>query len=350
MDSLHPYMDPLHPLVCNIFNKFAGCPCCPRRFHNLYNNPCCSTNPWHPLWPSTLNQLQRGVVTSTQHFRGSTISHWKYLFNISNGYFVESHLASWFERYHRLNLNMYLTQGGRAYHHIQWYFSPCSGNYRRISTYGWKYLFNISNGYFSESHLASWFERYHRLNLSMYLTQGGRAYHHIQRYFSPCSENYRRSSTYGWKYLFNISNGYFTEFHFVVWFMRYLCLKQHMSVTSVVTRALQIRPGFSHSMGHLRTSSIYRWKYLFSSSNGSSTELDFITCSRSYEYICRRMFTAPKVTIFPYYFLNFGILLKFIYFSTHVQCHCQLGYGSTTNPWLWVNHTKPFSSLGIFTL
>jgi hypothetical protein len=58
----------------------------------------------------------------------------------------------------------------------------------------------------------------------------------------------------------------------------------------------------------------------------------------------------PKVTIFPFYFLNFGILLKFIYFSTHVQCHCQLGYGSTTNPRLWVNHTKPFSSLGIFTL
>jgi hypothetical protein len=112
MDSLHLYMDPLHPLVCNIFNKFAGCPCFPRRFHNLYNNPCYSTNPWHPLWPSTLIQLQRGVVTSTQHFRGSTIAHWKYIFNISNGYFTESHLASWFERYHRLNLNMYLTQGG----------------------------------------------------------------------------------------------------------------------------------------------------------------------------------------------------------------------------------------------
>jgi hypothetical protein len=161
MDSLHLYMDPLHPLVCNIFNKFAGCPCCPRRFHNLYNNPCCSTNPWHPLWPSTLSQLQRGVATSTQHFKGSSISHWKYLFNISNGYFAESHLAFWFERYHRLNFSMYLTQGGRAYHHIQRYFSPCSGNYRRISTYLWKYLFNISNGYFTESHLDSWFERYH---------------------------------------------------------------------------------------------------------------------------------------------------------------------------------------------
>jgi hypothetical protein len=42
----------------------------------------------------------------TKFFRGSTISHWKYLFNISNGYFTKSHLASWFERYHRLNLNM----------------------------------------------------------------------------------------------------------------------------------------------------------------------------------------------------------------------------------------------------
>jgi hypothetical protein len=162
------------------------------------------------------------------------------------------------------------------------FFSLLSGNYRRISTYGWKYLFNISNGYFTESHLASWFERYHRLNLNMYLTQGGHTYHHIQWYFSPCSGNYRRISTYGWKYLFNISNGYFTEFHFVSWFMRYLCLKQHMSVTKWL-RTLQLQPSFSHSMGHLRTSSIYRWKYLFSSSNGSSTELDFITCSRSYE-------------------------------------------------------------------
>jgi hypothetical protein len=58
----------------------------------------------------------------------------------------------------------------------------------------------------------------------------------------------------------------------------------------------------------------------------------------------------PKSRFFHIIFLNFGILLKFLYFSTHVQCHCQLGYGSTTNPRLWVNHTKPFSSLGIFTL
>jgi hypothetical protein len=110
MDSLHLYMDPLYPLVCNIFNKFAGCPCCPQRFHNLYNNPCCSTNSWHPLWPSTLNQTKRGVVASTQHFIGSSISHCKYLFKIANRYFTKSHFTSYFERYHRLNLSMYLTQ------------------------------------------------------------------------------------------------------------------------------------------------------------------------------------------------------------------------------------------------
>jgi hypothetical protein len=127
---------------------------------------------------------------------------------------------------------MYLTKGGRMYHHLQQDFSPL-GNYRKNSTYGWKDLFNISNGYFIESHFASWFERYHRLNLSMYLTQGGHAYHHLQRSFSLCSGNYIKSSTYDWKYLFNISYGYFSEFHFVVWFMIYICLKQHMSVTSV---------------------------------------------------------------------------------------------------------------------
>jgi hypothetical protein len=215
MDSLHLYMDPLHPLVCNIFNKFAGCPCCPWRFHNLYNSPCCYTNPWHHLWPSPLNQIQRGVVTSTQHFRGSTIAHLKYLFNISNGYFVEYHLAFWFERYHLLNIDIYLTQGGCAYHHLQRYFSPCSGNYIRISTCFWKYIFNISNGYFTESHLASWFEIYHQFSLSMYLTQGGRAYHYLQRYFSPCSRNYRRSSTYVWKYIFSSSNGSSTKLYFI---------------------------------------------------------------------------------------------------------------------------------------
>jgi hypothetical protein len=143
MDSLHPYMDsvhlcmdPLHPLVCKIFNKFSGCTCYPRRFHNLYNSPCCSTNPWHPLWPSPLCQITIGYMTSTYYFKGSTISHWKYIFRISIGYFVESHSASLFERYHRLNIIMYLTQGGHAYHHIQRYFSPFSRNYKRISTYG----------------------------------------------------------------------------------------------------------------------------------------------------------------------------------------------------------------------
>jgi hypothetical protein len=58
-----------------------------------------------------------------KHFRGSTITHWKYLFKISKGYFIKSHFPSWFERYHRLDLNIYLTQEGRVYHHIQRYFS-----------------------------------------------------------------------------------------------------------------------------------------------------------------------------------------------------------------------------------
>jgi hypothetical protein len=46
----------------------------------------------------------------------------------------------------------------------------------------------------------------------------------------------------------------------------------------------------------------------------------------------------PKSRFSHIIFLNFGILLKFLYFFTHVQCHCQLGYGSITqNPSLhWV--------------
>ena len=39
------------------FRNFAGCPCCSRRFHDLYNNPCCSTNPWHHLWPTTFSKI-----------------------------------------------------------------------------------------------------------------------------------------------------------------------------------------------------------------------------------------------------------------------------------------------------
>lgn len=116
-------MDPLHPLVCNIFNNFAGFPCCSQRFHNLYNNPCCSTNPWHPLWPSTLSTLtfrkiQRDVADSIVCLRGPTIAHLKGFFVISNGYFTDFHLASWFERYDRLNLSICLTQGGCTYQYL----------------------------------------------------------------------------------------------------------------------------------------------------------------------------------------------------------------------------------------
>jgi hypothetical protein len=120
---------------------------------------------------------------------------------------------------------------------------------------------NISSisqmGISQESHLASWFERYHRLNLNMYLTQGGRAYHHIQRYFSPCSENYKKE----FHIWMEISLQYLKwVFHGI----SFCCLVYEISLfeaTHVCNQrgphALQIQASFSHSMGHLRTSSIY---------------------------------------------------------------------------------------------
>ena len=100
--------DPLHLLVYQIFSNFAGCPYCSRRFHNLYNNPCYSTNPWHHLWPSTFNKISIDPANSIGHFGGSTISHLKFFSFISNRYFTEFHFVSWFVRYDHLKLHMFL--------------------------------------------------------------------------------------------------------------------------------------------------------------------------------------------------------------------------------------------------
>jgi hypothetical protein len=118
VDSLHPYMDPLHPLVYNIFNKFAGCPCYPRRFHNLYNNPCFPTKLWHPLFPLHLPNFKEFILPL--HNISEALPH--LIINISSrSQMGISRNLIWLHglRYHQLNINMHLTQGGPSYHHIQ---------------------------------------------------------------------------------------------------------------------------------------------------------------------------------------------------------------------------------------
>lgn len=163
--------------------------------------------------PRKKNKLWTDATGSTRRFRGSIIAHQKGLSVSSNGYFTEFHSVSWFARY--VHFTTSLSKSAARALQLQSAFSHYSGNFRSRSTYGWKDLFKISTGYFTDSHLAFWFERYHQLNLSIFLTQGGRAYRHLPWTFYQCSGNFRRSSTHGWKDLFKISNGFLTEFNFI---------------------------------------------------------------------------------------------------------------------------------------
>ncbi len=71
---------------------------------------------------------------------------------------------------------------------IPWPFSPYSRNFRTISTHGLKYLFNFSNGYMMESHFPSWFERYHQLYFIVFLSQWGQTYPYFRGHFLPAQE------------------------------------------------------------------------------------------------------------------------------------------------------------------
>ena len=110
----------------------------------LYTQP--NSNRYYDLHPTFHRLYHSSLEISLQYLK------WVFC-GISFGFLVE--------RYHRLNFSLYLTQGGHVYHHLQQYFSPCSGNYRSSFTYGWKYIFNILNGYFAEFHFVSCFEIYH---------------------------------------------------------------------------------------------------------------------------------------------------------------------------------------------
>jgi hypothetical protein len=78
------------------------------------------------------------------------------------------------------------------------------------------------------------------------------------------------------KYIFKISNGYFTEFHFVVSFMRYHCLKQRMFVTNVATHPSTSAWIFSLQR-NLRELMLYKWKGFSVSSNSYFTEFYFVS-------------------------------------------------------------------------
>ena len=57
---------------------------------------------------------------------------------------------------------------------------------------------------------------------------------------------------------------------------------------------------FSHSLYHQRESMLYGWKFLFNISNGSSMEFNFITFIKIYEWICSETSTLPKTIFFTF--------------------------------------------------
>ena len=77
--------------------------------------------------------------------------------------------------------------------------------------------------------------------------------------------------------------------------------------------SLELQKPFSYSLGHHREIILYGWKFLFNISNGSSMEFNFITCIRSYEWICSKTSTAPKTI--------FWLLLNHIVIMVKVQPH-----------------------------
>ena len=105
----------------------------------------------------------------------------------------------------------------------------------------------------------------------------------------------------------------------------------NMCLKNSVHASLELQQIFSLSLGHHKEIMLYRWKGLFNISNGSLTEFNFITCIRSYEWICSKTSTTPKTI--------FWLLLNHIVIMVKVQPHKThyYGYGSTTqNPRLCI--------------
>ena len=67
-----------------------------------------------PYFDRAYNKLWTTSTDSTKSFRGSTIAHLKYIYVISNGYFTEFHSVLWFERYDKIKQPMSIKQCTRV--------------------------------------------------------------------------------------------------------------------------------------------------------------------------------------------------------------------------------------------
>ena len=152
----------------------------------------------------------------------------------------------------------------------------------------------------------------------MFVPTTSNKYHGLQKTYQRL---YHSSFEIYFRYLKWVSHGF--SFGYLVWEISSIeatCVWK----TSVCT-SLELRKPFFHSLGHHREIMLYWRKFLFNISNESSTEFNFITYIKIYEWICSKTSTSPKTIFF-----------------TFMKSYCNHGYGLTTqNPWLWVNHIKP---------
>ena len=69
-----------------------------------------------PYFSCAYKKIWTNFMESIESFKESTIAHLKYIFFISNGYFSELYFVLWFERYHQLKQLMFVKQSM----HVSW--------------------------------------------------------------------------------------------------------------------------------------------------------------------------------------------------------------------------------------
>ena len=150
------------------------------------------------------------------------------------------------------------------------------------------------------------------------------------------------STIFHFKNISVISNGYFAELHFVLWFERYGQLKQPMSVKQCARVSWDYANIFSLS-GPPQSNYVI-WMEM------SLRYLKWVFDGIKFHHLQQKLWIDLWKDInFPQ-FSNMGILLNHInfYFSPCTTPYINNKLSLLT--WLWVNHTKLFSSLAIDTL
>ena len=122
-------------------------------------------------------------------------------------FYIQQTLNITFQLY-RMFWQAYHISFERFFHHLKWVLRGISFCFLVCQIWS-----------FEVAHISSYF---------------GRTYNKLWKISTDSTRSFRGSTIAHLKYISVISNGYFTEFHFVLWFERYDQLKQPMSVKQCV--------------------------------------------------------------------------------------------------------------------